>query len=674
MPFTRHLPAPGAYRPMGPTSVRRRVARVAVRGTAATVRVGVRVGYRHRKPLAPVYMAVVLGAVAALLHTQHDGWKTAIVLAVVVGLALGGRQAHRTKRGHITRNQNIAAAAAYVGATAWLATATATVGAFTPPAPGFLLAWAFAAGVPWWLSHRERVEVPVEVLGESDPVEITPIYEISDTWQKYVAYDNGPLPESKLLGVELGDNGWSAEIELPRTGHLTTSSVLASTTVERIAKAYGLPTTSIVVEPPLTGDAGRARILVVHDNPLREVQVFEELTLDPATGYVMIGVHADGSPARWRLWTPGSGVNHGMIAGTTGAGKSGLLNTLLTEIRHSGLAMPLLGDPEDGESLPEWQDNVNCFGGTVPKIRRMLQCAERVMDGRKRRRRGHRWVDEQGREHRGKGFFEPSADDPAVYVIVEESPDVLADPECRRIIAKIGKKGRKWGVAVIIVTQIPSLSELGGDLSIRSMLSSTNIVMFRTSDKLSKQMGVPADLPIDPADLPAFWPDGSSTAGLGYVASAGGRVVPMRAKYVTDPYDWATTGEAAELDADGITDAGEYYVRWRELRDEEDDEDEDDVPAVSSSFGGTAAVAAAARTRRAQTSRSAILNLLRDSGLPMHTGVIADRIGVPKSTASTTLSRLADAGLVRQYEGQRGVWVAVEPAAENGAEDLEAVA
>lgn len=673
MPFTRRLPAPGAFRPgaMGPTSMRRRVARGALRGTVSTVRVGVRVGYRYRKPLAPVYMAVVLGATAALLHTQHDGWKTAIVLAVVVGLAVGARQALRTKRGHLTRNQNYAAAAAYVGATAWLVTATATIGAFTPPAPGFLLAWAFAAGVSWWLSHRVRVEVPVEVLEESEPVEITPVYEICENWRQRVACPNGPLPDSALAGVELSDNGWSAEIELPRTGHLTTSSVLASTTVERIAKAYGLPTSSIVPEPPLTGDAGRARILVVHDNPLREVQVFEELTLDPATGYVMIGVHADGSPARWRLWTPGSGVNHGMIAGTTGAGKSGLLNTLLAEIRHSGRAVTMLADPEDGESLPEWQDNVNCFGGTVPKIRRMLQCAERVMDGRKRRRRGHRWVDEQGREHRGKGFFDPTADDPAVYVIVEESPDVLADPECRRIIAKLGKKGRKWGVAVIIVTQIPSLSELGGDLTIRSMLSSTNIVMFRTSDKLSKQMGVPADLPIDPADLPAFWPDGSTTAGLGYVASAGGRVVPMRAKYVQDPYDWATTGDPAELDADGITDAGEYYVRWRDLRDEEDDEDEDEIDA-SPSFGGTAAVAAAARTRRSQTCRSAILNLLRDSGTPMHTGVIADRVGVSKSTASTTLARLADgkdrpplAHMVR-----RGVWVA----AENASENLEEVA
>jgi len=72
--------------------------------------------------------------------------------------------------------------------------------------------------------------------------------------------------------------------------------------------------------------------------------------------------------------------------------------------------------------------------------------------------------------------------------------------------------------------------------------------MFRTSDKLSKQMGLPQDLPVDPANLPEAWPDGTSTAGLGYVASAGGRLSPVRVHYVQDPYYWAT----APVDVAGL--------------------------------------------------------------------------------------------------------------------------
>jgi len=75
----------------------------------------------------------------------------------------------------------------------------------------------------------------------------------------------------------------------------------------------------------------------------------------------------------------------------------------------------------------------------------MLQAAERVMNGRKRRRARDSWIDDLGRVRRGRGHFDPTPGEPQLNVIIDESPDVLADPECWRIVALIGKKGRKLG-------------------------------------------------------------------------------------------------------------------------------------------------------------------------------------------------------------------------------------
>jgi hypothetical protein len=154
-------------------------------------------------------------------------------------------------------------------------------------------------------------------------------------------------------------------------------------------------------------------------------------------------------------------------------------------------------------------------------------------------------------------------------------PDVMNDAEPVEIIKLISKKGCKLGVSVVPIAQVPSVFELGGNITIRSM----SIVMFRTSDRLSGKMGMPQDLVMDPVDLPAQWPDGSSTAGLGYVAAAGGRVSEMRGLYVQDPYDWATcSAPAVTLGPEAAEDAGDEYRSWRKRRDAEHDDLAEVVP------------------------------------------------------------------------------------------------
>lgn len=610
---------------------------------------GVRTGYRHRSYLWPSYAVLGMAGAAAGLGQADDGWKTALVLAALVGLALGWTQERARRAG--TRwavRAVIIGWATWALCTTWTAAASA-LGVLTVPLPGLLGLGGIIAQV-WWAIHRyvrdsdHRVEVLVEEGAKAIEDQRWVI------WHETIARDGGALPGSRLVGItELEDGlGWEAIIQLPLTDAQTSETAVNA--VRRIAKAYRVPVAQVQVELPIDGLEDTARLMILTRNTLADEQVFSGPTFDLETGRFQLGMHADGTLAFWRLYTPDSGANHGMVAGTTGAGKSGLLMNLCAEIRHSGNSILLLADPDEGSSVRDWQLGAHAFAGTVPRIRRMLQGAERIMHSR-RRRFGGWWTDENGVRRRGLGYFNPTRENPGIFCVIDECPDVLADPECARIIAQIGKKGRKYGVAVIVFVQIPSLSELGGDLAVRSMLSSTNIVIFRTSDKLSAQMGLPMSLPIDPTSLPEQWPDGSTTAGLGYLAKVGGRVSPLRVGHQRDPHHWASTGDPAPIppeDHAAMADqGGNMFDDWERLLDEYDEAD-DASGQAEESHGAQVTGETKAR----------IVAFLEGRGEPVKLAVIAERLGLSKPTASNALKRLASEQRVHQPERRWGMWAA----------------
>jgi hypothetical protein len=629
-------------------------------------RLGVRTGFRYRSKLWPLYGAGgMLGTSLALdLLTDPgdgsvgDGWKTAVVLCVLAGLVLGWRQRLAWRRAEQwLRRSLLVSWVVWAASSAWTVTASA-LGPFTAPLPGLLIIAAIGLEC-WWVIHQKIREGDHEIEVELAAYEERRIDERVERWVTNIARDGGALPGAQLVGVEdLEDSslGWQATIQLPLDDAQTASSAIAAT--KRIAKAYGVPAAQVVVEPNLGGMEDEARLLVLTRNPLAAVQHFEKPQLDHATGLVPVGVHADGSRALWRLWTPGSGACHGLVAGTTGSGKGGIVNVLCAEIRHSGVAALFFGDPQGGESAPDWVDGAHCFAGSIPRIRRMLQGVEREMKAREKRRSRSRWVDEKGRTRRGKGRYDPTPEEPLIAVVIDEAWQVTPDPECRRIIALIGKVGRKLGVSIVLVVQVPSLSELGGDLTIRSMLSSTNIVILRTADKLSAQMGVPMDLPVDPVNLPVDWPDGSTTAGLGYLCQAGGRVSPMRGYYLEDAYDWATSGEPVALPSETIAsfgdDEGNYYLDWERLLDVDDDEQAEAAQVVAESYN----VQIPPKTNERIVAFLASRLAQGEEGVRF--GVIASQLNLTKPAVSNALRRMerAQTPLVRSLG--HGLWGLVQ--------------
>jgi hypothetical protein len=400
---------------------------------------------------------------------------------------------------------------------------------------------------------------------------------------------------------------------------------------DEIASVYDVHESSVILGPGAS--AREVRIEVYDVNPLQGAAVFTAPTLELDQGRCVIGHDTLGKPVFWRFWRPGWGACHGFVFGTTGAGKSSLIELLMTEVRHSGVGVPWFLDPEEGLSAPAWIKGANYYAGsdddgTVAPIRKALQTLERI------------WIYRRHQHAQaGRTWQEPSALWPLIFAVVDESPDVLADPECARIIKLLLRKGRKCGVALVLIAQVPSLADLGGDQTIRSMAASLNVAAFRTSDRMSGTMGMPGVLPVDPVTLPAEWPDGSSTAGLAYLA--GGRMV--RTTWVQDPYPWAQSGTPADLDEGSARAAGGDYLRgWLERHDRTHD-----AAAVMDAPAQPDNVTAIEDAAAAGTLRERLVLLLAERGTAT-TGVLHRLAGEPGMTqVSRALRKAAERGEIR---------------------------
>jgi hypothetical protein len=538
----------------------------ALRRAHATARFVYRVGRGaivHRRRLAGLYAAAGILGMGAVTAMMPSG----IVLATLAGAApaLYGALKHRSARrrgedARLTAGQ-AAGWAARLGVAAWLPL-TAAYG--FAPLLRLTLAAGCAIGLPWWAIHTRPLEL--EPVDEPERVGDEDLDPISAQWLATVGAPGGALVGSYLLDPRPTDNGWEAVIQLV-PGRQRPETAIGATVL--IAGAYGVDPTRVSVLRMPDARADRVRIALYQANPLQQVREFTGPTLDRETGWITIGTYPDGTPARWRLYEPGSGPCGGMIFGAQGSGKSALANAIAAEITHSGIGTLLLADGQEGLSMPDWSEHgALWFAFSPSEARRMLQALEQIGYSRQKRRRKLRWTDAEGNTHRGKGFFDGTPDEPYIYALIDEWSLVAKDPECRRIVALIFKAFRKVGITCILISQIPSVAEFGGDNDasvIRSLSSTTNVAMFRTApaDKSSQHMGGMGVDGVDPTAIPAAFADESATAGMGYLRAPGGTALVFRSNYVRNAIHWAHSAPEIEFEDEAVDAAGEHYQTWR---------------------------------------------------------------------------------------------------------------
>jgi len=181
-------------------------------------------------------------------------------------------------------------------------------------------------------------------------------------------------------------------------------------------------------------------------------QLDDDGSVPPVTA--ILGLAEDGSPLLIRL--PSPDVAHILVAGTTGSGKTVLLQTMILSLAMSNaagsqLSMVLI-DPKGHafalfEELPHLARHVlREVGETTEALRSLVRLMER---------RG---------PIAGAGSTSPArGQQPHVVVVIDELADLLmvGGKEVQRALTRLTQRGREVGIHVIAATQKPTTAVLG---------------------------------------------------------------------------------------------------------------------------------------------------------------------------------------------------------------------
>lgn len=437
-----------------------------------------------------------------------------------------------------------------LGQHAALAAAWLTVAAAGPALlgwPGNMLWLALVAGWwlrahPWWakVDRRRRSSVapaaPVAAI-EAGPARLDPIQQHAiDTWASRIGQPNGPLAGTYLSDVRHLPGVKAGGPDRPRKPNLT--GTIRSTVpgainmrearpnlVGRIAAAFGVSygDVSFAADP---NDLSIAYVRICPDNPLAEVRHYTGP--DPEDwrrGWSTVGWFDDGEGLVYAWWTE-IGAVHDLISGCTGSGKSELVLQLILRSLHSrGLVMDWLGDPQGGQSYGAVKERVAYFAPTQADIRWMLIAALKEMN----RRTLHL------AEHNIK-TWRASREMPLIVITLDEVQKYIGDAAIAEMIAALVGQGRKAGIKMRLITQVPAAYALGNTIYIKEQLLAGQAFTFRAETQLAGRHASEGDEMIDPTMLPKRWGkytcgEGKTTAGLCFVKGVYGRDLFARVAY-----------------------------------------------------------------------------------------------------------------------------------------------
>lgn len=612
-----------------------------------------RIAYRTRRGMAPLYATAAQAVAGSALAVPADGWKTALAATAagaVTAVAWGRwemRVGKKKLRKRLPTRCDFIAAASAVTTSGGLVTAMAATGGLQPgssPYPALLVAWGLSHGVYWW-RRGKRTAAPVIDLAEQ-----------IKAWNDNVAGADGSLPGSKLVDVVTTDYGWTGVIALKK-GNWRRAVAAAND----IAGDLDLPEEMLQIEKAVGQSAKRAIIAVFDRNPLQAGTDYPgPRILDTKTGQAKVGIFYDGDPAHYAFWKP-SGPVHSVIYGATDGGKSRFLDMLLGTERHNGI-VSWVCDPQGGQSLPRWREAVDWYEDTAQGGLALLYEARKVMYERSARYSMMQFVDHKGRTLRGRDHFVVGDPDPLISITIDEAHRVLALPGAPALVLEIVLMARKCGIKLRLVFQGPKANMYGSgpeSTDIREQLQSGNTVMFRTASALTDSIGLPG-WEVNPSQLPMYWPDKTSTAGLGYIKGPDNRQAQFRAHFDRDPAHWATTGNTPTLEASAVACLGKAYTERLDrlaarLRGETVTLPDEAAPTPAAVAGDPVAAATAAIEAEAPAGTDDTVHaFLLQRGRPVGRNAIAQETKLTVSAVKNALTRLKRDG--RAVDVDRGVW------------------
>ena len=316
-----------------------------------------------------------------------------------------------------------------------------------------------------------------------------------------------------------------------------TKKILAAP--DNVAGAWHSAVTEVYAERDPQGVTSRGFLTILPGGSLQQGRAWDGQGMDRA-GLVRHGRFADGSDAHEKWYEPRYGCYHGLNSGTTGSGKTELLNLKIFIALATGWFVPVILDPQEGQSLPFWRDRC-LYASGEEQVGRRLRGLYAGFQDRSSQLASWKWSDD-GVDYPGMPFFDYEllgGQFKIPLIILDEAHLVLKDGNRwqRQItgdVVDMARLIRKAGGKMELATQLPSLVDLGGSQALRDMLRGGNVWSGRTANKVAGGM---LGLEKDPSEIPKLFPDMSKTAGLSYADGPDVRPdAPMRTDLVGKDY------------------------------------------------------------------------------------------------------------------------------------------
>jgi DNA segregation ATPase FtsK/SpoIIIE-like protein len=190
--------------------------------------------------------------------------------------------------------------------------------------------------------------------------------------------------------------------------------------------------------------ANRIVLRVVHDDPLATPIPWPGSTATSINDPIVLGHFEDGDSVAILLVG-----NHVLTGGTTGSGKSGVMNAFMAE--RSGRADAVLWgiDMKRGIELGPWRSVLDRLAKTDAAAVELLTAVNAVLDAR-----ADLLAERQER------LWKPTVSEPALVIVVYELAELSAD--AMALLERLARLGRAEGIILLGATQRPSAANLGG--------------------------------------------------------------------------------------------------------------------------------------------------------------------------------------------------------------------
>jgi S-DNA-T family DNA segregation ATPase FtsK/SpoIIIE len=406
-----------------------------------------RLAYRHRSAFLPFAVTGAMFILAAVVHKHHPGmWVIVTLVTVAAGLVtslphrlLWTMPARKVTAGIVTRvweacgitrpAERAYVTAAVVTGGGWLSAAIAA-GPLTKPLPAIAGIATVILGIPWWAHRRRRAKVRIE--------------RTVQTWPDMA--ENMGLPGSRIVSATGNAWGFTARVIL-RKG---TTAVQAINQVPAIESGLGTRPGSVRALPdPARADAVILRVIETdpHANPV-------PWPGQPATSIkrpAELGLFEDGRPVRAVILR-----RNVLIGGTTGAGKSGIVNVVLAYLAACADVTIWGVDLKGGMELQPWASCMQKLATTPREAAAIFRDAVTEVDKRAALMAG-----------KGERTWQPAPETPALVTVVDEYAEM--PPEAQDDADSLARRGRAVAANLLAATQRPTQEAMGGN-AVRSQM------------------------------------------------------------------------------------------------------------------------------------------------------------------------------------------------------------